>query len=151
MARMYSRKKGKSGSKKPVKKTVPSWIRYTKKEIELLILKLGKEGKSEPEIGLILRDKYGIPSIKTICGRRVNVILQENKLKPEIPDELTALIKKSVLVRKHFEQNKKDNTAKRGLLLTESKIKRLVKYFKRSGKLDSDWKYDPSRAGFYVK
>ena len=45
MARMYSRKRGKHGSKKPAKKTVPSWTRYKPKEIELIIVKHAKEGK----------------------------------------------------------------------------------------------------------
>ena len=36
MARMYSRKHGKSGSKKPAKKVNPSWTRYKGKEVELL-------------------------------------------------------------------------------------------------------------------
>ena len=78
-------------------------------------------------------------------------IVKENKLSPELPDDLTALIRKSVLVRKHIEENSKDETAKRGLTLTESKIKRLVKYFKRTGKLKSEWKFDPARAGFFMK
>ena len=30
---------------------------------------------------------------------------------------------------------------RRGLLLTESKIKRLTKYYKRIGKLPADWTY----------
>ena len=44
MARMYSRDKGKSGSTKPAKKTIPSWVRYKGKEVELLVKKLAKEG-----------------------------------------------------------------------------------------------------------
>ena len=44
MARMYSGKRGKSGSKKPLKKTAPSWVRLSAKEAEMLIVKMAKEG-----------------------------------------------------------------------------------------------------------
>lgn len=151
MARMHSRKRGKSGSKSLVKKTIPIWLSYKPKEIELLIIKFAKDGKSASETGLFLRDNYGIPNVKLVCGKSITAIMKENKLLPELPDDLTALIRKSVLVRKHLEENNKDQTANRGLTLTESKIKRLVKYYKKTGKLSSDWKYDPSRAGFFMK
>ena len=151
MARMHSRKKGKSGSKKPIKKNIPTWLSYKKNEIELLVIKLAKDGKSTSEIGLILRDNYGIPDVKLICEKSITSIIKDKKLLPELPDDMTALIKRSVLIRKHLEQNHKDQTAKRGLTLTESKIKRLVKYYKKTGKLASEWKFDPDRAGFFVK
>ena len=41
---MHSRDKGRAGSKRPVRKTAPSWIRYKSDEVELLISKLSKEG-----------------------------------------------------------------------------------------------------------
>ena len=151
MARMHSRKKGKSGSKKPIKKAIPSWMGYKPKEVELLVVKLAKEGKSPSEIGLILRDNYGIPDVSIVCGKSITEVMRGNKLAPEIPDDLTALIRRTVLVRKHLEKNKKDQTAKRGLILTESKIKRLVKYYKANGKLPLEWKFDPETAGFFIK
>ena len=61
------------------------------------------------------------------------------------------LIRRAVMVRKHLEENRKDMTAKRGLQLTESKIKRLIKYYKKNGKLASEWKYDPERAGLFIE
>ena len=145
MARMHSRKKGKSGSKKPVSRSPPTWIRYGSKEIELLITKLSKEGHSPSEIGIILRDTYGIPDEKRITGKKITKILKEKNLQTKIPEDLTALIKKAVKIIKHIEENKPDNTAKRGLQLTESKIKRLTKYYKKTGRLPSEWKYDPDK------
>jgi small subunit ribosomal protein S15 len=142
MARMHSRKKGKSGSKKPIKPSVPTWTRYKDKEIELLIVKLSKEGHSPSEIGIILRDTYGVPDEKRITGKKVTKILKEKNLQTKMPEDLTALVKKAVKIIKHIEINKKDNTAARGLHLTESKIKRLTKYYKRTGRLPSEWKYD---------
>lgn len=151
MARMYSRKHGKSGSKRPTKRTVPLWTIYKSKEVELLVAKLAKEGKSSSEIGLILRDTYGIADVRTLCKKKISGILKEKNLTPELPDDLTAMIRKSVAIRKHMEMNHKDETAKRGLLITESLIKKLAKYYKRTGKIPSEWKYDPARAGFYIK
>ena len=151
MARMHSRKHGKSGSKKPLKKALPLWLRYNQKEAELIIAKLSKEGKNASEIGIILRDTYGIPDSRILFKKKLSQVLKEKDMQPEIPDNLMALIRKSVTIRKHMGNNKKDETAKRGLLLTESKIKRLMKYYKRTGKLSADWKYDPERAGFFMK
>ncbi len=151
MARMHSRDKGVSGSKKPYKKTVPTWVRYKSKEIELIIGKMGKDGKTSSEIGLILRDTYGIPDVKTLIGKSITKILSEKKLLSEVAEDLKALIKKAALVRRHLEENKQDQTALRGLQLTESKIKRLVKYYKTTGKLPVDWKYIPSKASTYLE
>lgn len=142
---MYSRKKGKSGSKKPISRSLPTWIRYGSKEIELLITKLSKEGHSPSEIGIILRDTYGIPDTKRIIGKNVTKVLKEKNLQTKIPEDLTALIKKAVKIIKHQKENKQDQTSKRGLQLTESKIKRLTKYYKKTGRLPSEWKYDPKK------
>ena len=149
MARMYSRKKGKHGSKKPAKKSVPSWVRYKSREVELLIAKLSKEGKASSQIGLILRDTYGIPSVHAVCGKTITAILKEKKQLQEIPDDLTALFRNYAAIRKHLENNKHDETAKRGLMITESKIGRLTKYYKRVGRVSETWKFDTERAGFF--
>lgn len=145
MARMHGNAKGKSGSKKPVKKTKPVWVRYKPNEVEFLIVKLAKEGKTPSQIGLVLRDLYGIPNVKVMMGKSVTQLMKEKSLLAELPEDLMALIKKSILIRKHLEQNHKDVTAKRGLQLTESKIKRLVKYYKRTEKIQEGWKYDPEK------
>jgi len=151
MARMYSRKHGKSGSKKPIKKSLPVWLRYKPTEVELLITKLAKEGKSSSEIGIVLRDTYGIPDIRILAKKKISHILKEKKIAPELPDDITALIRRSVAIRKHLETNHKDQTANRGLTLTESKIKALTVYYKKTGKLASEWKFDPDKAGFFMK
>ena len=103
MARMHSGKRGKHGSKKPAKKTAPSWIRYKPKEVELIIAKLAKEGKTSSQIGIILRDTYGIPSVSALCGKSVTAMLKEKKMLPDIPEDLVALFKKYAAVKKHME------------------------------------------------
>ena len=150
MARMHSRKKGKSGSVKPLKK-VPSWTPYKKeKEVEKLVLKYGKAGQSTSEIGMTLRDGYGIPCVKTSTKKSVSQILKENNLLKDIPEDLSNLIKKLVAIKQHLEKNKQDQTAKRGLLLANSKIRRLTKYYKKAKKIPADWQLDMSRLKMYL-
>ena len=151
MARKYSGAKGKSGSKKPVVKAVPTWMSYKPKEIEKLILKLAKMGKNASEIGIFLRDNYGIPDVRVATKKKISQILEENKMGKTIPDDLMALIKRNIAVRKHLEANHKDQTAKRGLELTESKIRKLIKYYKKTKKLPADWKFQPERIKLYVE
>jgi small subunit ribosomal protein S15 len=150
MARMYSRKKGKSGSKKPIKKTKKVWLRYSDNEVEQLIIKLSKQGNTQSKIGIILRDTYGVPDVRNILNKKIGKILEENKLKPKLPEDLMALIKKELNIMKHLETNKKDMSAKRGLQLTESKINRLVRYYKRNSILDKNWIYDREKAKLLV-
>jgi len=151
MARMHSRVKGKSGSKKPLQPKKPFWQSKRPKEIELLIVKLAKEGNTASRIGAILRDSYGIPDVKVLLKKRISQVLKEKDLQKEIPEDLLALIRKTVKIRSHMEENKQDKTSKRGLQITESKIKRLVKYYKNSGRLAENWKFDPIKAKMFVE
>ncbi|HHE04618.1 MAG TPA: 30S ribosomal protein S15, partial [candidate division WOR-3 bacterium] len=117
MARMHSRKKGKSGSKKPLK-TSYSWMNYKPKEVELLVVKLAKEGNAASQIGIKLRDVYGIPDVKTATKKSITKILKEKKLAPNLPENLTSLLEQVISIKKHLENNKKDLHAKRNLTLT---------------------------------
>ncbi|MEM4397197.1 MAG: 30S ribosomal protein S15 [Candidatus Woesearchaeota archaeon] len=151
MARMHSRAKGKAGSKKPSKKSNYTWMNYKPKEIEMLIIKLAKEGNSTSKIGLILRDSYGIPDVKAILKKNISDILEKKELLPKVPENLSSLLHRVIALQKHLENNKKDTTAKRGLMLTESKIRRLVKYYKKTGKLPETWNYDPARVKLLIE
>jgi len=148
---MHSRKKGKSGSHKPLNIQKKSWIIYSEKEVEKLVLKLAKADLSMAQIGLAMRDSYGVPDVKVVTGKTISRILKENKIEKKIPEDLVALIKKDVRLTKHLESNKKDYSVKRGLKLTLSKIKRLSDYYKRVGKLPTDWKYDSSKAKLFLE
>lgn len=151
MARKYSGARGQSGSTRPSKRVAPNWIQHKPKETELLVVKLAKEGKNASAIGLHLRDTYGIPDVKAAVGKSISKILTEKNLTKEVPEDLMALIRRAVLLRKHMGENKNDMTAKRGILLTESKIKKLVKYYKAKNKLPLTWKYDPERIKLLVE
>jgi len=150
MSRFYSGNKGKSGSKQPLNEKAQEWIRYNPEEAELLVVKLYKEGHMSGQIGKILRDTYGIPNVRKLTGKRIATILKDHGVEAEFPDDLKALMIRALAVRSHLEKNKQDESAKRGLILTESKIKRLVKYYKRSGKLTEDYRYDPSKLKMLV-
>ena len=150
MARMHSRRKGKSGSKKPAAK-IPSWSPLKDKEVEKLVVKYAKTGKSASEIGLLLRDAYGIPSVKTLTQKKITTILKENELLKGLPEDLLALIKKLINVRQHVEKNKHDTSASGGVILTNSKIRRLTKYYKNTGALPTDWQLDMDRLKMYLE
>lgn len=145
MAKMHSRARGRSGSSKPLEKRAPSWQTMSKKELEMLIVKLAKEGNTSARIGLMLRDSYGIPDARIILERRIGEVLAEKELAPELPDDMLSLMRRAVQIKKHLELNRKDEPAHRGLQLTESKIKRLAKYYKRTQRLPVSWKYDPEQ------
>ncbi len=151
MARMHSKKKGKSSSKKPPVKVAPSWVKYSPKEVEELIVSLARQGYNSTMIGLKLRDEYGIPSVKVLCKKSITQIMEENGIKIQYPDDLLNLIKKAVRMRKHLAENKRDVHNRVKLMHVESKIKRLVRYYRRVGKLPSDWVYDPDTAALIVK
>tara|TARA_B100000315_G_C14411550_1_gene511234 strand:- start:309 stop:755 length:447 start_codon:yes stop_codon:yes gene_type:complete len=147
---MYSKKKGQSGSTRPLKRVKPSWVNQDTKTVEQLIVKLAKTGKTPAHIGLLLRDSYNVPDVKAITKKSITLILKENNLQQKLPEDLRALIKRDVQIMKHRETHKQDKTAKRGLQLTESKIGRLVKYYKKNGQLSKDWAYDKTKAKTFI-
>jgi small subunit ribosomal protein S15 len=151
MARMYSRKKGKHGSKKPPIKTAPRWVKYKKNEVEELVIKLAKERHTSATIGTILRDQYGIPDVKLVTGKTISKIMRENKLYPEMPEDLLSLLRKVVNLREHMEKNKADKLSQKGLENLESKIRRLGKFYSREGILPKDWRYDPTKAKLLIQ
>jgi small subunit ribosomal protein S15 len=126
---------------RPYRKEVPSWSVTDPKEIEKMILNLKKQGKTMSEIGLILRDKHGVPDVKLATGKRIGKILEGAGVESRIPEDLQNLIRKALGMRKHLTENKNDLHNKRQLQLTESKVRRLVKYYVTVGKLPADWEY----------
>ncbi len=140
-----SKKKGQSHSTRPARVGAPTWVKYSPAEVEDLVVSLAKKGYPPSTIGVILRDQYGIPLVKMITGKKIVQILREHGLAPEIPEDLYNLIKRAARIRRHLEEHPKDYHSKRGLQLVESKIHRLVKYYKRKGVLPPDWKYEPKK------
>ena len=129
----------------------PEWVEYSTEEIEEIILKLRKEGKSTSVIGVILRDQYGIPDVKSVTGMKITQILEKHGQTEEYPEDLMNLIRKAVNIREHLKENPKDLHTKRGLQLVESRIRRLVKYYTKEGVLPEGWRYEPKQAALLVK
>ena len=67
--------------------------------------------------------------MRFITGNKILRILKSKGLAPDIPEDLYFLIKKAVSIRKHLEKNRKDRDAKFRLILVESRIHRLARYF----------------------
>ena len=149
MARMYSRRKGKSGSKKPVQKIAP-WVTYKPEELEEIVVKLAKQGYQSAQIGTILRDQYGVPDVALACGKKILKIVESAGHAPSIPEDIGKLIEKAVRLRKHIGNNKKDVHNGHSLHLCESKIRRLAHYYRREGRLPRDWMYSPETAEMLI-
>lgn len=145
MARLHSRKKGKSGSTRPPRLEKPVWVELSGEEVESLVIKLARKGFSKSLIGVILRDSHGIPLVKVVTGKKISQILKENEIEPPLPEDLSNLVKKALNIRKHMEENHKDLQGKKGLQRTESKIYRLIKYYKKVKELPADFKYEPEK------
>nr|XP_029116152.1 40S ribosomal protein S13 isoform X1 [Elaeis guineensis] len=177
MGRMHSRGKGISSSALPYKRTPPSWLKISSQDVEENICKFAKKGLTPSQIGVILRDSHGIAQVKSVTGSKILRILKAHGiiflfclgfcivvlfkvlnficmglagLAPEIPEDLYHLIKKAVAIRKHLERNRKDKDSKFRLILVESRIHRLARYYKRTKKLPPVWKYESTTASTLV-
>ena len=151
MARMHARRRGVSASRRPLRKEKPEWVSLEPDEVVEIVVSLAKEGNSTAKIGLMLRDQYGIPSVKQITNKSILTILEENELKPDIPEDIANLMKKAVKLNEHLQLNKRDLHNKRSLQLIEAKIVRLQNYYKKKGLLPEGWKYSLKTAKLYVE
>jgi small subunit ribosomal protein S15 len=149
MARLHTRRKGKSGSR--MIKGEPKWLEITPEEVEKLVVDLRKAGNTAAQIGVILRDQYGIPSVQNICKKKVTQIIEEKTGKIDYPDDLLALIKRATNMRKHLAQHKSDVSNRVRLQNVESKIRRLTHYYVRKKVLPAGWAYDPETAALLAK
>ena len=139
---MPKQEKGKSHSIRPVSRRPPSWCKYQPEEVEAFIIKLAKEGHNTSSIGTILRDQYAIPLVKPITGKSISDTLEAAGLAPSMPEDLGNLVKKAQRLAVHMDRNKKDLHNKRNMQITEARIHKLSRYYKREGVLAKNWKYE---------
>jgi len=142
MARMYSHRRGKSGSKRPIAVLKPKWLQTPPEELKRIVVDLAREGHSKSSIGVILRDKHGVPSMKSATGMSVGDILKEAEEDPLAAEDLRLLTRKAEAMKRHIERYKSDHLNVHNLQLVESKIRRLAKYYKKKGILPADWRYE---------
>jgi small subunit ribosomal protein S15 len=109
--------------------------------VEALVLKLSREGNSASNIGVLMRDRYAVPLVKSVTGKTVQEILHTAQQAGAIPEDLNSLLKKADDLRRHLEKNRKDHVNKRSLAMIESKIHRLEKYYRAQGQLRPEWQY----------
>ncbi|HKO63940.1 MAG TPA: 30S ribosomal protein S15 [Candidatus Nitrosocosmicus sp.] len=140
MARTHAHTHGKSHSIRPTSKTTPSWA-IDSQEIIKKIVEFGNDGMSASEIGLRLRDEFAVPLVKPIIGKTITQIMQENDIQKAMPEDLERLVRKALGLQKHLNVHNSDKRNVRSLELIESKIHRLSRYYKNTGKVNKSWKY----------
>jgi len=91
---MYGRGKGISKSAIPYSRKAPTWVKLKNEEVVDMICKFAKKGQTPSQIGVALRDSFGVPQVKTVTGNKILRILKANGLAPEIPEDMYCLIKK---------------------------------------------------------
>lgn len=151
MARMHARKRGKSGSVKKPFRPVPEGLSVTPAEVEDLVVDLYRQGNSPSIIGVILREKHMVPDVKAVCNKSIVGILKENNVVMELPEDLLSLIKTAVRLIRHGKSNKRDIYNKTRLEWTESKIRRLVRYYRKQGVLPANWRYSRESVELIVR
>ena len=151
MSRMHASRRGRSGSKRPLTDKVPEWVQQSPEEVKDLVAKMAGEGVSMSKIGLVLRDQHAVPNVRLVTGMSMKEICAEKGIKFELPDDLADLMRRAVRLSGHIKTNPKDRHNIRGMQLIESKIRRLVKYYKREGVLPDGWKYSLSTAALQVE
>lgn len=90
----------------------PSWVKIKPEELEKIVVSLAKEGKKPAEIGMILRDKHGIPGAK-LLGRKITKILKDAGV--EYISEKQQVKERIEKLQKHVTKNKHDYSASRSL------------------------------------
>jgi len=151
MSRMHSGRKGSSGSKRPLLKENPKWVQQSAEEVKDLVANMVGEGMSMAKVGLVLRDQHAVPNVKLATGKTIKEICVEKGVRFELPDDLQALMKRAVQMSSHVNKNPKDLHNIRGRHLIESKIRRLVKYYKREGVIPESWNYALDTAALQVE
>lgn len=147
---MYGSGKGMSSSALPWTRSAPSWVKTTPAQVTELICKMARKGATPSQIGVQLRDIHTIPQVKAVTGSKILRIMRVNGVAPELPEDLYHLIKKAVSIRKHLSQFTADKDAKFRLILVESLIHRLARYYKKAKKLDAKWGYSAQTASALV-
>ncbi|XP_050502161.1 40S ribosomal protein S13-like [Diabrotica virgifera virgifera] len=98
MGRMHAPGKGIAQSALPYRRSVPTWLKVTPEEVKDHIFKLGKKGLTPSQIGVILRDSYGVAQVRFVSGNKILRIMKAMGLAPDLPEDLYYLIKKAVAI-----------------------------------------------------
>jgi len=144
MARMHTRRRGSSGSERPATDDPPEWSDVDPDAIEERVAELAEQGHDPSVIGMKLRDEgvqgTPVPDVKAATGSKLTEILEAHDADPEIPEDLRNLMERAVRLREHMDEHPNDAQNKRSLQNTQSKIRRLVDYY-RGDELEESFTY----------
>ena len=144
MARMHSRRRGSSGSDRPADDEPPEWSDVDADAIEDRVVELAEQGYDPSQIGLKLRDEgvkgTPIPDVKAATGSKVTEIMESNHVENDVPEDLRHLLEQAIRLNEHMQENGQDHQNRRALQNTESKVRRLVDYY-RGDKIAEDFTY----------
>ena len=101
----------------------PTWLKYTKEEVVAIVKKLAEKDITSEKIGLILRDQYGIPSVR-LYGIKMKEAMEDKFQEPTTLN----LDKKLKKIIDHFKKNKQDKKSERALVITKAKLKKRTDY-----------------------
>jgi ribosomal protein S15P/S13E len=103
----------------------PTWIKMKEPELKKIIAELAKKN-SPSQIGLILRDQYGIPTTN-VFGKKLKAYLKE--LGIERNEDLENAEKKVNKMKEHLKNNITDRNSKHRLQKAQSRLNTIRKYF----------------------
>ncbi|MFA5857080.1 MAG: 30S ribosomal protein S15 [Candidatus Pacearchaeota archaeon] len=106
----------------------PVWLKYTKEEVEAIIVKLANKGLTSEKIGLVLRDQYGIPKVKLYNIKIKKILEEKGKFEEPTTKNLKTHLDKII---KHYSRNKGDKKAERSLIITKAQLKKREYYDSR--------------------
>ncbi|MEM4588217.1 MAG: 30S ribosomal protein S15 [Nanopusillaceae archaeon] len=104
------------------------------------IVSLAKQGYKKSDIGRVLKEKYK-KDVKSLTGKSLSKILEENGFKEDIPEDLLNIFRKINKMLRHLEIHKKDLHTKKKLEEYEKSVQCLIKYYKKNKKLPENFKY----------
>ena len=103
----------------------PLWVKIKEPELKKIIGELAEKNPPS-QIGLILRDRYGIPTTR-IFGKKLKVYLKE--LGIDRNEDLENAEKKVERIKEHLKNNITDRKAKHKLQKAQSRMVITRKYF----------------------
>ena len=105
----------------------PAWLKMSEKDLKRVIAELAKKYEQPAQIGLVLRDQYGVPSTK-VFGKKLAEYLEEVGVKAKGVEYRNAQ-KKVEMIKKHLEKNVTDRRTKHKLQKAQSRVNVLKRYF----------------------
>ena len=103
----------------------PTWVKMKEPELKKVILELS-ENYAPSQIGIVLRDQYGIPTTK-VFGKKLKEYMKE--LGIDRNEDLENAVKKVDRIKEHLKDNITDRSAKHKLQHAQSRLNITKKYF----------------------